>query len=131
MDLTINRENVHLIIARETESSTFAKLDIAVSMINIDDPNNPVEPYAHDKKSYSAGMSYNYSKGMFISSVIETKAKIHIPYEIWAARSLFNEGHIIWYDKNKTEEVRTYLLNQYGVKGEAILSRIKFQANNE
>jgi hypothetical protein len=131
MDLTISRQNIHIIIVMETEHSSIDKLDLKVNMINLDDPDVSNNRRA-DTNEFSIGIAYDHDNGKFLDRVVETKSKIHIPYEIWSARSRFNEASIVWYDNSRIKSVKQYIRNNFDDKlATKIISKIELQKHNE
>ena len=69
MDLTISKDNVHIIIVIETAISSLDKLDIEVCTINLDDPDNPIKPL-NDSTNFSSGLAFNFDDQKFLDSVV-------------------------------------------------------------
>jgi hypothetical protein len=126
MDLTISRQDVHLVIVKETNDSTIDKLDLELKALNLDDPNADEQS---DK--VKVGLNFDYDNNVFLDKVVETGKNVWMPYEIWSARSEFNKANIVWYDANRIKSVKAYLKEHFGQEAGKIIDNIEFQKNNE
>ena len=66
-----------------------------------------------------------------MSKVERNGNQLFIPYQIWKARSEFNDASIVWHDTKREDDLASYLASTYGKKGHAILGLVKFAQRNE
>lgn len=132
MDLLIKKK-AHIVIARDSSKGLGETLDLHVDIIDLDstkgEHTSDNDTMEHSNE-YALGFCYDQDNGKFFSQVGLNYQGLYLPFEVWKARSLFNKAGIVWYDKNRLNDVVSFVQKNFA-DSDKIIPLMKFAQNNE